>query len=98
MSFLEPWSLCEAIVSNTAETVTLSGVVNYLRIQNGINAIVWLKFNWVSGDTECSATNFDVRMPAYDSFEFAHDHPTAPKLNNVRVLCATSGRIGFWGW
>jgi len=94
----EAWSLCETVVGATAETVTLSGVVNYLRIQNGINDRAWLKFNWNAGDTEVSGTNFDVCISAYGYFEFEHDHPTAPRLFNVRVLCATGGSIGFWGW
>ena len=98
MSFNEPsQASCEALTGGSEKTVTLD-VVNYLRVDSGINDIVYVKFNWASGDTEVSSTNFDVRIPASGDFEFASRHNNAPRLFNARVLCATSGRVAFWGW
>ena len=92
------WQECNALTGNTAASVTLDHARNYLRISSAIDDIVYIKFNWATGDTEVSATNFDVLLTSRGSFEFKHEHPSAPKLKNVRVICATSGRLGFMGW
>lgn len=98
MGFHEPdWYVCEAIVGNTAETVDLS-IINYLRVQSNINDVVYILFNWITGETEVSATNFVVRLAAYGSFEWKAEHNSAPKLFNVRIISATGGRVAFWGW
>lgn len=92
------YQLCEIIVGATAETITITGLVNYLRIGNGIADELFLKFNWAAGDTEVGATNFDVVLDDYDSLEILHRSPSFPKIKNVRVICATGGSIAFWGW
>jgi hypothetical protein len=92
------WQSCEAITGGTAETVTITGLVNYLRITNGIADELHLKFNWAAGDDEVSATNYDVALDDYDSLELIRRSPSFPKFQNVRVLGATSGSIAFLGW
>ena len=90
--------LCEAIVGATAETVTITGLVNYLRISNGIADELFLKFNWAVGDTEVSATNFDAVLDDYEALELIHQSPSFPKIKNVRVVCATGGSVAFLAW
>lgn len=90
--------LCEAIVGATAETITITDLVNYLRIDNGIADELYLKFNWTTGDTEVSATNFDAVLTDYLDLEIIRRSPSFPKIKNVRVICATSGSIAFMGW
>lgn len=94
------WQKCEAIGAATAGTITITGVVNYLRITPALGAALYLKFNWAAGDTEVSATNFDVAiMDDIGAFaEFIHRAPSFPKFKNVRVLSAGAGSIGFIGW
>ena len=92
------WSDCEAIVGATAETVTLTGITNYMRIDSAINDLVYIKFNWETGDTEVSATNFDVHLGAYGDFEWIARFSTDPGWFNARVISATSGRVTFMGW
>ena len=89
---------CEAIVGATAETILITGLVNYLRITNGIGDELHLKFNWTVGDTEVSATNYDVMLDDYDFIELIRRSPSFPKFKNVRVIGATSGSIAFMGW
>jgi hypothetical protein len=89
---------CEAVAAATAETVSLD-VTNHLLISSGINDQVYIKFNWATGDTEVSASNFDLCLEAYGRWEFRkHECPSAPTLKNVRVICATLGSISFMGW
>ena len=94
------WTTCEAIGAATAETITITGVVNYLRITNVVGAALYLKFDWAAGDTEVSATNYDVALADdVGAFvEFIHRTPTFPKFKNVRVLSAGAGSIAFIGW
>ncbi len=94
------WQLCNAILANTAETVLIVGLVNYLRITCANGAAVYLKFNWEVGDTEVSATNFDVAISDdIGSFvEIMRKAPTFPTFLNVRVISAGAGSIAFWGW
>jgi len=92
------YQLCNAIVGATAETVTITGLVNYLRISSGIADELYLKFNWAVGDTEVSATNFDAVLSNYEFLEIIRRSPSFPKIKNVRVICATGGSIAFWGW
>ena len=94
----EFWQLCEAVIGATAETITITSAINNLRISSGINDIVYLKFNWTVGDTEVSATNFDICLTARGSTELKHEAPTWPKFENVRVICAPGGSIGCMGW
>ena len=95
------WQLCEPIGAATAETVTLTGVTNYLRITQGAGgAAVYLKFNWTVGDTEVSATNFDTALADdIGAFvEFKNEAPSFPKMKNVRVISAGAGSVAFVGW
>lgn len=92
------WQLCNAVVGATAETVAITGLVNYLRIDNGIADELYLKFNWTVGDTEVSATNFDAVLTDYLALEIIRRDPSFPKIKNVRVICATGGSVAFWGW
>ena len=94
------WQLCEIIVGATAETITITGVVNYLRITSALGAALYLKFNWAAGDTEVSATNYDVAISDdIGSFiEIKREAPSFPKFKNVRVISAGAGSIGFIGW
>lgn len=94
------WQKCEAIVGSTAETITISDAVNYLRITTAIGAALYLKFDWVAGDDEVSATNFDIVLSddIGDFIELIHRSPTFPKFKNVRVISAGGGYIGFVGW
>ena len=92
------WQKSEAITGATAETITITGLVNYLRINNGIADELYLKFNWTTGDTEVSATNFDVALSDYLYLELIRRSPSFPKFQNVRVICATSGSISMMGW
>ena len=98
MGYNEPtFQSCEAVTGATAETVELN-IKSYLRIDNDIGDTVYIRLNWAAGDTEVSATNFAVAIRPYESFEFKHEHPTSPALFNMRVICATSGRLGLLGW
>lgn len=90
--------LCEAIVGTTAETITFTEFVNYLRINNGIADELYLKFNWAAGDTEVSATNFDVVLTDYLYLEIIRRAPSFPKFKNMRVICATGGSVGIMAW
>jgi len=92
------WQKCEAITTATAETVLITGLVNFLRISNGIADELYLKFNWSAGDTEVSATNFDAVLTDYLCLELIRRNPSFPKFKNVRVICATGGSIAFLGW
>lgn len=92
------WQECEQIIGATAETITITGLVNFLRIGNGIADELFLKFNWAVGDTDVSATNFDVVLDDYDSLELIRRSPSFPKFKNVRVICATGGYVAFLGW
>lgn len=90
--------VCEQIVGSTAETITITGLVNFLRIGSGIADKVYLKFNWSVGDTEVSSTNFDVVLNNYDALELIHRSPSFPKVRNVRVICATGGYVSLLAW
>jgi len=92
------WQKCEPVVLNTAETIAITGVTNYLRISNGIPDEVFIKFNWAVGDTEVSATEFDVVLDDYNYVELKRESPTFPKFKNARVICATSGSLAIMGW
>ena len=92
------WQHCEAIANDTAETIAIDSAVNYLRINSGINDLVYVKFNWATGDDEVSATDFDICLSVYGSVELKNEAPSWPRLKNVRVICATGGSIAFLGW
>jgi len=92
------WTKCEGIMLNTAETIEIDNATNYLRITSGIADEVFIKFNWAAGDTEVSATEFDVVLDDYGYVELKREAPTFPKLENVRVICATSGSLALMGW
>ena len=88
---------CEAIVATVAETIALN-YINYFRITNTSGQALYVKFDWDTGDTEVSATNFDIYLANLDYAEFQARTPTWPKLRNMRVISAGTGRVAVLGW
>jgi hypothetical protein len=81
---------CPALTGTTAQTVTL-GTTHEVVFSNPVAAVVYLKFNWLAGDTEVSATNFDAMIPAGRTLNLSG------AFTNVRMLCASSTSIGVIG-
>ncbi|HID65099.1 MAG TPA: hypothetical protein EYP49_20460 [Anaerolineae bacterium] len=91
-------SSCTAITADTAATITLN-YVNYFRLENRTGQVLYVLFDWDSGETEPSSTNFHVAINDGEAFELKHEGQfTAPKMRNARVISAGSGRVAFWGW
>ena len=88
---------CEAIVGTVAETIALD-YINYFKITNATGQTLYLKFEWDTGETEVSATNFDFLLTANLAAEFISRSPTFPRMRNVRVISAGSGSVGIIGW
>ena len=91
------WSVCEAIVASTAETIDL-GYTSALLITNKSGADLYIKFEWATGDTEVSATNFDACVSDNGNMSLTADMPGLPRLYNMRVISTSGGRVAAMGW
>jgi hypothetical protein len=90
------FSKCEAILANTAETIVITNSKGGIILSNPLSNTVYIKFNWATGDTEVSLTNFDIALfPSRVLDLFGGDGPV---VKNARVICATAGSIGIVGW
>ena len=88
---------CEAVVAATAETIALN-YINCFRVTNATGQVLYIKFEWDTGETEVSATNFDVLVANSSTVEFVSRSPTFPRMRNMRVISAGSGSVGIIGW
>jgi len=84
---------CPALTGTVAATIPLAGCDHELIVSNPIAAIVYLKFNWTTGDAEVSATNFDTLIIASNVTRLP-----VIKVTNARALCSGSGSLGIMCW
>jgi hypothetical protein len=94
------WSICEAIEAATEETIVLVKCKRHLEISHSSASDLFVKFNWTTGDTEVSATNFDVIVGAdpRERWVFDATHIHSPQFSNARVISAGAGSVGIVGW
>jgi hypothetical protein len=93
------WGVCAPVVAATPVTITIEQIQVYLRITNATGNVLYIVFDWVTGETEVSATNYDIVLANNAAFELARDNKKrVPKIGNLRVLSAGSGDVSVWGW
>ena len=82
------YRVCPALTGTAAATVVLTECDHEVVISNPVAAVLYVKFDWTTGDTEVSATNFDTMVMA------ASVTRIPGRYTNMRVLCASSTSIG----
>jgi hypothetical protein len=90
-------TVCATLSANTPATIGFVEAEHELVLSNPLATLVYVKFNWMSGDTEVSATNFDTFIPVGSVLNLVRNSDS-PRLSNMRALCATAGNIGVMGW
>lgn len=96
---IQHWGVCEGVVAATAETITIEQIMVYMRITNATGNTLYVVFDWTTGDTEVSATNFDISLANGTSFEIDRgSKKKTPRIGNLRVISAGSGDVSVWGW
>lgn len=93
------WGTCDAVVAATPSTITIEQIMVSMRITNCTGNVLYVVFDWTVGNTEVSATHFDIALVNNGAYEL--DRGTkkkTPRIGNLRVLSAGSGDVAVWGW
>jgi len=92
------WHSCVQLLGTTPQTITPTKATHGLSIDNDTTAKVYVVFNWLTGDTEVSATNFDKVVAAGGSMTIERDGNSLPDIKAYRVLGSATGYLGNLGW
>lgn len=96
----EHWMKCEGTVAATAETITIPNWWSHLEIRHTGAQALYIVFDWETGDTEVSATNFDVFLGGSSDRPFIASYSTrvGPIFANARVISAANDLVSIIGW
>ena len=93
------WHSCTQILKDTPKTIEPSKSANGLQVHNDTVGRVYVVLNWASGDTEVSATNFDMALAATGSvYTYRRQMSVDPRITSLRVIGSATGYLGVVGW
>ena len=100
MAKSEFFAVIEGFAAGVAETVTIPNWRGQLQIRHSGAQVLYVLFDWETGDTEVSATNFHIWLPGNSNYPFVTTHSprVGPEWRSVRILSAALGTISIVGW